>query len=354
MSDSQKLNSGTTDVREPYRFDEGRLHAWMQDNVQDFAGPLTVTQFKGGQSNPTYKLSTPGASYVLRRKPPGATVKGAHAVDREARIQSALVDTGVPVSRVHGLCTDDTVIGSWFYVMDFVEGRIIWDATFPDVPREQRPAYYDEMNRVISTLHNLDVEQLGLADFGKAGNYFERQINRWSRQYEADAVAGTNEHLDRLIEWLPQNISQDESVSISHGDFRVDNMIFHPTEPRVLAVLDWELSTIGHPIADFTYHAMMYRMPPIMITGLEGQDLPALNIPSEESYIAQYCQRTGRGNIPDLHFYFAFNMFRLAAIVHGIKARSLRGTASSAHAEKLVASLPLLARRAWEIAQKQA
>ena len=351
---SQDINSGTTAVREQYRFDEARLENWMQAHVEGYEGPLAIEQFKGGQSNPTYKIVTPRRSYVLRRKPSNATAKTAHAVDREARIQQALAGTGVPVARIHGLCTDESVIGSWFYVMDYLEGRIVWDARFPDVPRDKRPLYFDEMNRVIAELHRIDYAALGLTDYGRAGNYFERQIGRWDRQYTADVdVAGRNPHLERLIEWLPKHIPPGDEVSIAHGDFRCDNLIFHPTEPKVIAVLDWELSTIGHPLADFTYHAMMYRMPPLLIAGLDGVDLNKWNIPTEQEYIASYCRRTGREGISELGFYFAFNMFRLATIIHGIKARMARGTAASAHANKLVEALPLLSERAWTIALQE-
>lgn len=348
---AENINSGTSEVRAAFRFDETRLIEWMQSHVEGFSGPLRVEQFKGGQSNPTYKLSTPNKSYVMRRKPPGVTVKGAHAVDREARIQSALAGTDVPVARIYGLCTDDNIIGSWFYIMDHVEGRIFWDARLPAVPHKDRPAYFDAMNAAIAALHKADYQSMGLQDFGKAGNYFERQISRWTRQYQADQNAGRLTDLDRLIEWLPENIPAGDENSISHGDFRIDNMVFHPTEPRILAILDWELSTIGHPLADFTYHAMMYRMPPLLIAGLEGIDFAAQNLPTEEAYVAAYCRRTGRTDIANLNFYFAFNLFRLAAIVHGIKARMLAGTAASAHADKLVQSLPLLAERAWTIAR---
>lgn len=347
---ADNINHGTSEVRASFRFDEARLADWMRHNVEGFSGPLKVEQFKGGQSNPTYKLITPDKSYVMRRKPPGAVVKGAHAVDREARLQSALAGSDVPVARIHGLCTDDEVIGSWFYIMDHVEGRILWDARLPEVAREERPAYFDAMNAAIAALHQMDYQALGLEDYGKAGNYFRRQIGRWTRQYQADESAGSIEHLDRLIEWLPANIPLGDESAISHGDFRIDNMVFHPTEPRILAILDWELSTIGHPLADFTYHAMMYRMPPLLIAGLEGTDLAAQNLPTEEAYIAAYCRRTHRPGIENLNFYFSFNLFRLAAIVHGIKARMLAGTAASAHADKLVQALPLLAERAWTIA----
>jgi aminoglycoside phosphotransferase (APT) family kinase protein len=350
MSDalSQDANAGTTAVRDAYRFDEDALARWMDGNVEGFSGPLTVEQFKGGQSNPTYKLVTPARSYVMRRKPPGQILKGAHAVEREAQVLSALGGTGFPVPQLHGLCTDDSVLGSWFYVMDMVEGRIFWDATFPEVSREDRPAYFDAMNATIAKLHMVDHEAIGLGEYGKAGNYFARQISRWSRQYLEDADAGRNPDMDALVEWLPQAIPAGDETSIVHGDFRCDNMIFHPTEPRVLAVLDWELSTLGHPLADFAYHAMMYRMPPHIVAGLAGADLPALNIPSQEDYVAAYCARTGRSGIENWPYYVAFNFFRLAAIFHGIKGRVIRGTAASAHARERAKEFPTLARLARE------
>lgn len=348
----QEANAGTTDVREAHRFDEAALHRWMTDHVDGYAGPLTVSQFKGGQSNPTYKLATPGRSYVLRRKPPGETLKGAHAVDREARILSALGQTGFPVAHVHGLCTDESVIGSWFYVMEMVEGRIFWDATFPDVPREKRPAYFDAMNATIARLHGVNYAALGLEDYGKPGNYFLRQIGRWSQQYLQDGDAGRDPDMDALIEWLPANIPTGEESSIVHGDFRCDNMIFHPSEPRVLAVLDWELSTLGHPLADFAYHAMMYQMPPDIVAGLGGADLATLNIPSESDYVAAYCARTGRDGIPNWDFYIAFNYFRLAAIFHGIKGRVMRGTAASAHAQERAKAFPRLSALARQSMEK--
>ncbi|MBY8824349.1 phosphotransferase [Sphingomonas colocasiae] len=349
--DSQELNSGTTAVRDAHRFDEVRLDEWMRANVEGYAGPLTVTQFKGGQSNPTYKLSTPGRDYVMRRKPPGKLAAGAHAIEREVKVIRAVGATGFPAAHIHGLCTENSVIGTWFYVMECVQGRIIWDTAFPDVPREERPAYFDAMNVAIAQLHSLDPAAVGLADFGKAGNYFDRQISRWSRQYQADhGEAGREPMLERLIDWLPRNIPAGDETRIVHGDFRCDNMVFHPTEPKIVAVLDWELSTLGHPLADFCYHLMMFRMPPMVIAGLVGTDLTAANIPSEAEYVAAYCRRTGRDDIPpaDLRFYIAFNMFRLAAIIHGIKARAVRGTASSAHAAEMVKSLEPLAALAWQ------
>ena len=352
MSGIADANSGTTAVREQHRFDEAALDRWMQAHVEDYAGPLTVEQFKGGQSNPTYKLITPARTYVLRRKPPGTLLKGAHAVDREARVLSALGSTGFPVAHVHGLCTDKSVIGSWFYVMEMVEGRIFWDATVPDATRDERAALYDAMNATIARLHGIDPDAIGLGDYGRPGNYFERQIGRWSKQYLDDADAGRDPYLDRLIEWLPANIPAGDETAIVHGDFRIDNMIFHPTEPRVTAVLDWELSTLGHAGADFAYHAMMYRVPPHIVAGLAGADIAALGIPSETAYLSRYCERTGRDGMPGYDFYVAFNVFRLAAIFHGIKGRVIRGTASSAQARERVAVLPELTRLAWEQAER--
>jgi len=348
MTAAQEENAGTTAVRAAHRFDEARLAEWLAANVPGYAGPLTVEQFKGGQSNPTYKLSTPGHAYVLRRKPPGALLKGAHAVEREARILTALGSVGFPVAHVHALCTDDAVIGTWFYVMDMVEGRIFWDTTFPEVSRDDRPAYFDAMNATLAALHKIDYAAIGLADYGRPGNYFARQIERWSKQYLADTDAGRDDNMDRLIEWLPANIPPGEESAIVHGDFRCDNMIFHPTEPRVLAVLDWELSTLGHPLADFSYSAMMYRMKPQIVAGLAGADLAALNIPTESEYLAAYCRRTGRDGIPGYDFYVAFNFFRIAAIFHGIAGRVLRGTAASAQAAARAKLFPELAALAWQ------
>ncbi|MGI4877219.1 MAG: phosphotransferase family protein [Janthinobacterium lividum] len=352
MASRQELNSGVGEVRSGLGFDEARLAEWMTANVDGFAGPLTVRQFNGGQSNPTYKLTTPGQNYVLRRKPPGTLLKSAHAVDREYRVITALHAAGFPAPRTFGLCTDDDVIGTWFYVMDCVDGRVIWDTTFPDVARADRPAYFDAMNATIAQLHMLDPVAIGLGDFGKPGNYFARQIGRWSRQYLDDADAGRFAAMDRLVEWLPNNIPPGEEVSVVHGDYRCDNMIFHPTEPKVLAVLDWELSTLGHPLADFSYHLMMYRMPPSMTAGLTGVDLAALNIPDEAAYTAAYCRRTGRDGIANMDFYVAYNMFRLAAILHGIQGRVVRGTAASAHAKASGAGVAPLAELAWQQALK--
>jgi aminoglycoside phosphotransferase (APT) family kinase protein len=351
--DRSAQNLGTSEVREAHRFDEARLHEWLSGEVEGYSGPLRVEQFRGGQSNPTYKLVTPARSYVLRRKPPGKLLPGAHAVDREYRVITALGAQGFPVARTFGLCTDESVIGTPFYVMEMVEGRIFWNVSFPEVSREDRPAYFDAMNATIAALHAIDPETAGLGDYGKPGNYFARQIARWSKQYQEDVEAGRVAAMDRLVEWLPDNIPSDEPrPSVIHGDFRCDNMIFHASGPTVLAVLDWELSTLGHPLADFSYHLMMYRMPHGLSSGLAGLDLASLNIPSEADYVAAYCRRTGREGISDLDFYMAFNLFRLAGIVHGIKGRLVRGNASSAHAATMAVTLEPLAELAWAQAVK--
>lgn len=329
-------------------FDEAALTAWLTAHIPGFAGPMEVAQFNGGQSNPTYRLTTPGGRYVMRRKPPGPLLKGAHDVLREARVLTGLANTPVPVPAVRAICEDESVIGSAFYIMDMVDGRIFWDASFSEVDQADRAAYFDAMNATIAALHQVDPEAVGLGDYGRPGNYFERQIGRWSKQYLEDDIAGRNADMDALVEWLPNHIPAGDESRIVHGDFRCDNMIFHPTEPRVIAVLDWELSTLGHPLADFAYHAMMYRMPPDIVAGLGGADPVALGLPREEDFIAAYCARTGRDAIPNWDFYMAFNFFRLAAIFHGIKGRVLRGTANNAHAQERAEKFPILARLARE------
>jgi aminoglycoside phosphotransferase (APT) family kinase protein len=350
MTVATSANVGTTAVREGYGFDEAALARWMGAHVDGFAEPLSVSQFAGGQSNPTYRLDTPGRTYVLRRKPPGLLLKGAHAIEREAKVLVGLEQAGFPVAHVHALCTDEGVIGTWFYVMDMVEGRIFWDATVPGVSTEERAAIFDAMNDTMARLHSVDYAAVGLGGYGRPGNYFARQIGRWSRQYFEDADAGRDPNMDRLIAWLEANIpAEDDDTSIIHGDFRIDNIIFHPAEPRVLAVLDWELSTLGHPGADFAYNAMMYRMPPHIVAGLAGADIAALGIPSEREYVQRYCERTGRTSLPAFNFYMAFNFFRIAAIFHGIKGRVIRGTASSAQARERVKVLPEL----FELACRQ-
>ncbi len=343
-----EANSGTREVADALRFDVAALEAWMMATVGDYAGPLRVTQFKGGQSNPTYRLDTPARAYVLRRKPPGKLLPGAHAVEREARVMGALGQTGFPVPRIYGLCEDPAVIGTPFFVMDLVDGRIIWEPTFPGLDRAQRSACFDAMNATIASLHMLDPEAIGLADYGKPAAFVERQVARWSKQYLADADAGRLPQMDALVDWLGQHLPPDRGEArIVHGDFRCDNMIFDvpipATAPRIRAVLDWELSTLGDPLADFVYHLLMYRMPQGIFTGLAGVDLAALGIPSEADYIAAYCRRTGRDHLPDLDYLMVFVMFRLAGILHGIKGRVVRGNASSAHAAAMVGQLEPLA-----------
>jgi aminoglycoside phosphotransferase (APT) family kinase protein len=353
--DQTPPSADATGVREAFKFDEARLAAYLSAHVKGFEGPLTVEQFTKGQSNPTYLLRTPGREYVLRRKPPGQVLASAHAVDREYRVMSALGrHTNVPVPETYALCTDESVIGTWFFVMERVQGRIFWDITLPEIAAPERAAYFDAMNATIAALHSADFAAIGLADYGKPGDYARRQIKRWAGQYLQDvADAGRVPDMDALIEWLSANVPASDEASVVHGDFRCDNLIFHPTEPRVLAILDWELSTLGHPLADFAYHLMMYYVPDMAIPGLLGKDLATLGIPTKDQYVAAYCQRigqrigqrTGRQSqgIPDLDFYVAFNFFRFAAICHGIRGRLTRGTAVSARAREYAAGVEKLA-----------
>jgi aminoglycoside phosphotransferase (APT) family kinase protein len=353
--------TGTKPVSEQHAFDVAALQAHLERHLPGFNGPLTVEQFKGGQSNPTYKLVTPDASYVMRSKPAPAAklLPSAHAIEREFRVMHALRDTDVPVPRMHVLCDDESVIGRAFYVMSFVQGRVLWDQTLPDMTNAGRAAIYDEMNRVIAALHSVDVRAVGLADYGKPGNYFERQIGRWSRQYQA-SITEPIDAMDRLIEWLPAHIppgARDESdVSVVHGDFRLDNLVFHPGEPRVLAVLDWELSTLGHPLADFSYHCMSWHIPRALGRGIGGVDIAGLGIPSEQDYVRRYCERTGRTDgvalAADWNFYLAYNLFRIAAILQGIARRVVDGTAASAQAREAGAGARPLAELGWSFAQK--
>ncbi|MGE5096492.1 MAG: phosphotransferase [Betaproteobacteria bacterium] len=325
---------GTRPVAEAHRFDVAALERWMRAHVGGFAGPVRVEQFRGGQSNPTFRLTAAdGRSYVMRRKPPGKLLPSAHAVDREYRVVTALAGTGFPVARTHALCTDESVIGTTFYVMDFVDGRVLWDPQLPGMPPSERAAIYDAMNAVLARLHGIDYAAIGLADYGRPGNYFQRQIDRWSRQYKASETEPI-EAMDRLIEWLPRNVPQDDATAIVHGDYRIDNMIFHATEPRVLAVVDWELSTLGHPLADLSYHVMAWRLSSAEYRGLRGCDLAALGIPGEDEYVARYLARTGlrRPGERDWAFCMAYNMFRAAAIFQGVMARAVAGNAASAQA----------------------
>ena len=324
-------------------FDVNRLSCWMEQNVAGFVGPLSVDRFTGGQSNPTFRLTTPAARYVLRRKPPGLLLQGAHAVDREARVMRALGDAGFPVPKVYALCTDDAVIGSWFYVMELVDGRIFWDGAFPGVPVGEKRLYQEAMAATLASLHAFEPAALDLGSYGRPDNYFARQLARWARQYGADEAAGRSDDMDAVAAWLETRVPDQTRSSLVHGDYRIDNLIFHPLEPRVVAVLDWELSTLGDPLVDFAYNLMMYRAPSAMRWGLADRDLAALGLPSEEEYIVAYCRATGLGEVPDLTPYLVLNLFRMAAIIHGIKGRMLRGNASSASAGEMVVHMDLLA-----------
>ena len=325
---------GTRPVADAHRFDTFALERYLGARIPGFCGPLEVEQFKGGQSNPTYKVTAGGNAYVLRRKPPGSLLPSAHAVDREYRVITALAQTDVPVARTYCLCEDPSIIGTSFYVMGFVPGRVLWDTSLPGTAPHARSAIYDEMNCVIARLHNVDHRAVGLADYGKPGNYFARQIDRWSRQYKASETERIDA-MDNLIEWLPRHIPPDERTCIVHGDYRLDNLIFAPEEPRVRAVLDWELSTLGHPLADFSYHMMAWRLAADEFRGLRGCDLAALGIPSEDAYLEMYLERTHavtRPSTAEWTFYLAYNLFRLAAILQGVMARAVAGNAASAQA----------------------
>ena len=356
-----EAQTGTRPVAEQHRFDTAALEAYLRQHLPGFEGPLSVEQFKGGQSNPTYKLTTPARSYVMRAKPgPVARLlPSAHAIEREFTVMKALHGTAVPVARMHVLCDDESVIGRAFYIMEYVEGRVLWEQSLPSLNPAERGAIYDEMNRVIAALHSVDFRERGLADYGKPGNYFERQIARWTKQYQA-SITQPIEAMDRLIEWLPAHIpdsARDESqVSIVHGDYRLDNLIFHPSEPRVLAVLDWELSTIGHPLADFSYHCMSWHIPPGSFRGIGGLDLASLGIPDEREYVRRYCERTGRADpdavMADWNFYLAYNLFRIAGILQGIAKRVEDGTASSAQARQAGAGARPLAEMGWRFATR--
>ena len=342
--------AGTMPVAERQRFDEASLLRYLSAHLEGFAGPFTVQQFRGGQSNPTFLLSAAdGTRYVLRCKPAGQLLPSAHAVDREFRVISALHGSDVPVARPYCLCTDESVIGTMFYVMSYVAGRNFWDPTLPGMTATARAEIYDEMNRVMVALHTLDFAAHGLADYGKPGNYFARQIARWSKQYRASETERI-EAMEQLLAWLPANIPAADETTLVHGDYRIDNMIFDPQAPRLAAVVDWELSTLGHPLADFSYHVMLWRSGEGEIRGLKGLDLAALGIPSEEEYVERYCARTGRGPIePQVwEFCMAYNMFRIACIRQGIMKRVLEGTAASHHAREAGARARATADLAWE------
>jgi aminoglycoside phosphotransferase (APT) family kinase protein len=349
--DAQKAFSGTVAPTGADILDTAKLTEWMTANVEGFEGPVEVLKFAGGQSNPTYRLNAKSGSYVLRRKPFGQLLPSAHAVDREHKVIAGLHPTGFPVAKPYGLCTDDGVVGSMFYIMAMVEGRTIWDGAMPGSNPTERRATYEAMIDTLAALHNVDVGAAGLSDFGKPGNYFARQVERWTRQYKL-AETEVMPEVERLIEWLPATLPEQTRTSVVHGDYRIDNLIYHPTEARVVAVLDWELSTLGDPLADFTYVAMAWVTENGGRSGVMDIDRAALGIPELDEITQRYCAATGRDGVPDLNWYFAYNFFRLTGIIQGIKKRVIDGTASSAHAKTMAERVQPLADAAWSFAQK--
>ena len=348
MSDSGRDDrfSGTMPVREAHRIDHDALARYLSDQIEGFRGPIEVEQFRGGQSNPTYRVTAANARYVVRRKPPGKLLPSAHAVDREYQVLAALQGTDVPAPRVFILCEDADIIGTPFYVMEYVEGRVYWELWLPDREPAFRAQVFDAMNDGIAKLHSVDYRTHGLGDFGKPNQYVARQIARWSKQYRASETE-TIVEMDSLIDWLPAHLPDDDETVLVHGDYRLDNMIFDAAEPRLLAILDWEISTLGHPIADFAYHCMPWRLPPETGRGFMGMDLAALGIPSEQEYLSAYCQRTGRKRPTHWEYYVAYNMWRLAAILQGIMGRVKDGTAASEYAAEMGAMARELAELAW-------
>jgi aminoglycoside phosphotransferase (APT) family kinase protein len=350
------VSSPAEGLRSPpaqHAFDTARLADWMQAHIEGFRGPIDARQFAGGQSNPTFLVQSADHRYVLRRKPPGKLLPSAHAVDREYRVIMALANTAVPVAKAYALCEDPAVIGAAFYVMDYVEGRLFWDAALPEVAPHERRAIYEEMTRVIAALHSVDYAAVGLGDYGKPSRYIERQVARWTQQYRASETE-TIDAMERLIEWLPGHIPADEETGIVHGDFRLDNTIFHPREPRILAVLDWELSTLGHPLVDLAYLCTRYHLSAEQFRGLAGLDCAALQIPSEAECVADYCRRRGRAPVAprEWTYYLAFNMFRLTGILQGVLARALQGNASSATALEAGRRARPLAEQAWALVRR--
>jgi aminoglycoside phosphotransferase (APT) family kinase protein len=345
-----QVPSGRATIRgKQYDLPLGRLESWMSNHVGGFRGPLAAERFEGGQSNPTYKLVAGTGEYVLRRKPLGHLLPSAHAVDREYRVMRTLAHTAVPVPRVYALCEDDAIIGSTFYVMEFLDGRVFWDQRLPGLAPADRRAMFDSMNAVIAALHSVDHIAVGLEGFGRRGNYMARQIGRWSKQYQASETE-PQPAMDALLEWLPRHLPPEEAPRIVHGDYRMDNLVFHKSEPRVIGVLDWELSTIGDPLADFAYHVMTWRVTPELFRGLAGVDFASLGIPTEEEYVAAYCRQTGHGPIPEWDFYIVYSLFRLAAITQGIAKRAIEGTAASDEAVELGRRARPVGEHAWALA----
>lgn len=349
MTADQTLHdSGVIDVREAHRFDQDKLETYLRSQLKGFSGPLDIKQFSGGQSNPTFKLTTPDASYVLRKKPPGKLLPSAHMIEREYRVFTALADTDVPVPHTHLLCEDPEVIGTPFYVMDFIEGRVFTDNTLQDLQPPERTAIYADMNRVLAALHSVDYQAKGLGDYGKPGNYFARQVGRWTKQYLASKTDEL-ESMEELMKYLDANIPADDTTTIVHGDYQLYNLMYHPTEPRILAVLDWELSTLGHPMADLAYNCMKYyqagELAPLVFGGGSG-------IPTEDEFVAHYCERTGRAKVDDWNFYLAFSFFRLASIIQGVYKRGLDGNASSSRALSMKEVVVQTANTGWQIASR--
>ena len=349
--DAETAFVGTVAPEGADRLDEAKLAAWMEANVDGFRGPIELTKFKGGQSNPTYRIESPSGRYVLRRKPFGPLLPSAHAVDREYKVQAGLYKTGFPVARQYGLCIDEAVVGSWFYIMGMVDGRTIWNGAMPSAAPPERRATYEAMIDTLARLHNTPVADAGLEDFGKPGNYFGRQVERWTRQYKLAETEDMPE-MERLIAWLPATCPEQTRTSVVHGDYRIDNMIYAPDRPEVLAVLDWELSTLGEPLADFTYVAMAWVTDNGGRSGVADLDRNALGIPELDEVVTRYCAATDRDGVPDMNWYFAYNFFRLAGIMQGIKKRVIDGTASSAHAKAMSERVTPLAERAWAFAEK--
>ncbi len=335
--------------------DMGPLDSYLSEHVTGFSGLRAVEKFAVGQSNPTFKLIADSGAYVLRRKPPGELLKSAHAVDREYRVLVALAGSGVPVPQVHHLCGDDAVIGSMFYVMEYVEGRVFTDPLLPDLDKTTRGRLYDEMNRVLAAIHDVDLDQAGLADYGRPGNYFERQYTRWTQQYRASETE-TIAPMEEVIAWLDANMVPDDGRrALVHGDYRLDNVMFHRTEPRAVAVMDWELSTLGHPFADLAYQCAVWRMPPHpVLSGFGDVDRTAQGLPDEADYVARYCARRGLSDMANWTFYLVFGLFRIAAIVQGVKKRALMGNASSGRALEIGALTGPLAEKACEILTSEA
>jgi aminoglycoside phosphotransferase (APT) family kinase protein len=337
-----QIETGLVEVREAHKFDEAKLDQYLGAHLPGWAGKAEIKQFEGGQSNPTFMLRSGGKKYVLRKKPPGKLLKSAHAIEREYRIYKALEDTDVPVPKAYLLCEDDSIIGTPFFVMDFVEGRVVRDSGMQSATPDERRAAYADMCRVLAALHSVDYKAKGLEDYGKPGNYFERQVHRWTKQY-LDSKTHEIEPMNQLLQWLPKNIPDDDTTTIVHGDYQLYNLLFHPSEPRVVALLDWELSTLGHPMADLAYNCMKYHTMESFSLG-EG-------VPGEDEYIQMYCEATGRERIDKWNFYVAFGFFRLAAIVQGVYKRGLDGNASSKAALGMKAVAEQTAETGWKVAQ---